>query len=139
METRYINTDLDLESGFDLSPLTDALESLGVFPLQVLRTEERGWISALETTTEYKDPETNITAMLDAIDALNEEMTALWKKCSLRDFDIGYECGEEPHYIRNNLSLNTIQRIAQAGAELRITLYGLRIQRETETEESVSE
>ena len=119
-----------------MTPLTDALDALGVFPISDPQLDNGVWHTVLETETEYKDPEANVTAMLDAIDALDEASRELWGKCSHRDFDIGYECGEEPHFIRDRLSRDAIRRIAQAGAELRITLYGMGVQRAGDAEKN---
>ncbi len=125
MHIAYINTDLDLEAAFDLKPLTDALEALGVFPLHNPQLYKGVWSVTLETEPEYDDPEENILAMLGAIDALEEHTLALWNRCKLRTFDIGYQCGGIPHCFRNELSADTLLRIAQAGARLRVTMYGV--------------
>ena len=124
LKTKYINTDLDLKAAFDLKPLTDALEALGVLPLHNPQLYEGDWSVTLETEQNYEDPEANITAMLDAIDALEGQPLVLWNECNNRVFDIGYKCGGIPYCLRNELSNGALLRIAQAGAELRVTIYG---------------
>src|SRR5262245_48252087 len=91
---RYLNTDLDLVSARDFTPLTDALAARGVRPLYA---PERGgdgqWYSILETEEQYTEPEATILVMLDAIEAIHDEAKALWTECSKREFNIGYDCG----------------------------------------------
>jgi hypothetical protein len=61
--------------------------------------------------------------MLDAIEAIDEPAKELWRACTKREFNIGYDCGDEPWAFNNGLSNRTLDRIARLGASLRITLY----------------
>jgi hypothetical protein len=126
---KYLNTDLDLVAAFDLTPLASALEARGVFPLHVTIGGGEAWYSTLEVETmgpKLESPEVTIRSMLDAIEALDGEMREHWTQCSKREFNIGYDCGDEPWAYNDGLSHETLKRIAQAGASLRITLYPYR-------------
>jgi hypothetical protein len=62
----------------------------------------------------------------DAVESLEESCRPLWTECRLKEFNIGYDCGHEPWAFNHGLTNQTLLRMAQAGASLRITLYPLR-------------
>lgn len=123
MQFSYLNTDLDLSAEFDLDPLAAALESLRVFPLHVTQGEDGAWYSTFELLGQEADPETTIVKLLDAIEALDETAQDLWSKCSFREFNIGYEGGQEPGVFSTGLDSDLLARIALLGASLRVTVY----------------
>jgi hypothetical protein len=61
--------------------------------------------------------------MLDAIEGLRRPARSIWARCTLREFNIGYDCGDEPWAYNDGLAHETLSRIARAGASMRITLY----------------
>ena len=122
-EIGYLNTDLDLRAAKDLAPLAAALEALGVHPLFPPSNEGAESCVTLETDDYHREPETTMTAMLAAIESLDGEAGAAWEACTLREFNIGYDCGDRPWAFNTGLSNRTLRRLAAAGATLRITLY----------------
>ncbi|HEX8911890.1 MAG TPA: hypothetical protein VF796_05990 [Humisphaera sp.] len=126
-EIHYLNTDLDLAAGpdVDLAPLVSALELRDVRPMPPpdLRRFEGGWYVNFYGTGFCREPETTITAMLNAIEALSPADQALWDACTLRELNIGYDCGDRPWAFNQGISNDTLRRIAAAGLSLRITLY----------------
>ena len=72
------------------------------------------------------EPEETIRRLLDAIEALDGGARLLWTTCSLREFNIGYDSGDEPWAFNNGLSAETLKRIADVGGSLRITIYPYR-------------
>lgn len=123
----YLNTDLDLVAPRDLTPLASVLESRGVFPLSVQEDGNGEWYATLEIECDLeghnREPDVTIRVMLDAIEALDGEVKDLWTACTKREFNIGYDCGDEPWAFNNSLANRTLDRIARVGASLRITLY----------------
>ena len=119
----YLNTDLDLASAEDLHPLVDALQSAALFALSVTLGQDGRWYATLETEADHAEPETNIDSMLAAIEALDVVNRKRWDECTLREFNIGYDCGAEPWAFNQGLSPNLLGRMAAARAALRITLY----------------
>ena len=120
---RYINTDLDLVAAYDLGPLTVALQSRGVSPLHITAGEDGRWYTTLETDVQHDQAETTIDAMLDAIDSLNKSNRGLWEACLVREFNLGFDCGDKPWAFNEGLTNVTLLRIGKVGASLRITLY----------------
>jgi hypothetical protein len=123
LQTRYLNTDLDLVATVDLSPLAAAFESQGVFPLHVTQGEDGRWSAILETNGQYEDPESNIAAMLSVIEQFDEPERNVWQGLTVREFNIGYDCRSEPWAFNQGLSNTILQRITKVGASLRVTLY----------------
>ena len=119
----YLNTDLEIVSADDPTKLANELELKGVFSLQIAQREDGLWQVTLETETQHDNPESNLIAMLERIEALNgTESLSLWKN-SDRVFDIGYRCGNRPWGFHQEISAQALRRVAAAGASLRVTLY----------------
>jgi hypothetical protein len=123
LQTRYLNTDLDLSATVDLSLLAAVFESQGVFPLHVTQGEDGCWSTILETDGQYEDPESNIAAMLSVIEQFDEPERTVWQGLTICEFNIGYDCGSEPWAFNQGLSNALIRRVAEVGASLRFTLY----------------
>jgi len=122
-KTHYLNTDLDLVAGQSLQALADALETRGVSPLHVALRDDQQWYSILETVEQFTQPEPNIVALLTAIEALDPQSRIQWAACAIREFNIGYDCGDEPWAFNHGLTAATLARMAALGISLRITLY----------------
>ncbi|MBI3836595.1 MAG: hypothetical protein HY288_01500 [Planctomycetia bacterium] len=123
MPIRYLNTDLDLVAPRDITELAALLEAHGVRALQVTHAEDSCWYAVFETEEQHEEPERNMSAMLDAIESFDANARALWSQCTLREFNIGYDCGDERWAFNNGLTNTTLQRAAAVGASLRVTLY----------------
>ena len=118
----YLNTDLDLTSADDLTALATAFEAGGVPPVHVTRGDDGLWYACLETGQQHAEPEPNIAAMLNVVEALAPNLRLVWSGCT-RQFNIGYDCGLEPWAFNQGLSPELLGRIAAAGASLQWTLY----------------
>lgn len=124
--TRYRATDLYFYSDEDLTALAAALHAraspvcLGANP----RTRRVEWYCNFSIDGEgAEEPEPGIAAMLAVLEALDPPCRSMWAGCSQRVFDIAYDCGRGPFAFRQELSAETLGRLAAAGASLRITLY----------------
>jgi hypothetical protein len=125
MKFQYLNTDLDLVAERDLQPLATALEVLAVSALHVTAGEDGRWYATFEINHDLQvhNPESTIIAMLDAVDALNKSDRRLWAACLVREFNVGFDCGDKPWAFNEGMTNATLRRIAKVGASLRITLY----------------
>ncbi|HSF31172.1 MAG TPA: hypothetical protein VLK82_11975 [Candidatus Tectomicrobia bacterium] len=119
----YLNTDLDLTSGDDLTALAAVFEAQGVSPLHVTHGEDGLWHASFETDEPHEQPDANIAAMLAVIESLAEPLRTVWSGCTRREFNIGYNCGSKPWAFNQELSSQLLGHMATAGASLRITLY----------------
>jgi hypothetical protein len=120
---RYLNTDVDLASGEDLTALAAALEARGVFSLHVTRAEDGSWDARFETDADHTEPQASIAAMIAVVESLPAPLRTVWSGCTRREFNVGYDCGGKPWAFSQALSGQLLGRMAAAGASLRITLY----------------
>jgi hypothetical protein len=144
----YLNTDLDLIADHDLTPLVDALQAGGM--TEIYRIEENGRRAGLElasgpgsarvTGDDVNDgrvdfdgvsdrdrdayrPATTIAGLLDVLEAMDADTRAAWDACRVREFNIGYGCGDRPWGLHQSLDASLLARVAALGAGLRITIY----------------
>lgn len=124
----YCNTDLVLKSADDLTPLAADFTALGLEVLHVTHGEDGMWYSTIEANEpwekpEAREPERSIGEMLAAIESFDKEMRTVWSRCTLREFNIGYDCGDEPWAFNQGLSHELLSRIVAVGGAIRVTLY----------------
>lgn len=122
----YLNTDLDVWAGRAVRPLVDALAARGVRALHRHAARDDDTFAVFETDATHAAPaapEENLAEILAAIESLAGDAAAVWAGCSLRRFDVGYDCGDGPREFGNELSNDLLRRLAACGATLRVTLY----------------
>lgn len=120
---RHRNTDLVLQSDADVTGLVAELTTRRLPSVDVSRGDNGRWYVRFEVDAQLPEPETVIARMLDAVESLAPPLRAVWDGCSLREFDIRYDCGEEPWAFNQGLSAGLLRRVAAAGGSIRITLY----------------
>jgi len=122
-KAEYLNTDLDLGSAQSLEALAGAFRSQGVVSLHVEQRDDGRWFATLETGEQFSEPEPNITAFLNVIEAFAGPLRESWLACDVRECNIGYDCGDEPWAFSHGLTAATLARMGALGISLRITLY----------------
>lgn len=120
---QYLNTDLDLRSHRNLTEVAKEFARQGVYALRCQQDQDGAWCATFEAEGEDCQPEAHIATMLAAIEALPPSLRAIWDACMLREFNLGYDCGNEPWAFNQGLTANTLGRMATLGTALRITLY----------------
>lgn len=118
---QYLNTDLDLICDVDPAVLASEFESRDL--VAHVTPGDDGLYYALCEGSNDTEPEPNIARLLDAIEALSVPARELWDRCSKREFNIGYDCGDEPWSFNQGISNHVLRRMAECGASFRITLY----------------
>lgn len=122
-KTAYLNTDLDLASAQSLEALAGAFRSQGVLSLHVEQRNDGRWFATLETEEQFSEPEPNIIAFLNVIEAFAGSLREFWLACDVRAFNLGYDCGDEPWAFNHRLAAVTLARMAALGVSFRITFY----------------
>jgi hypothetical protein len=125
VKTHYINTDLEIEGGAELQRLATAFEAGGMFALNLidLRDHWRANFEMVGLGETEQDPTVTIAAILDVIEALDGPSREIWQRCRKREFNLGFQCGSEPHSIEHLLPSQLLGRIANCGASAGFTLY----------------
>ncbi len=91
---RYLNSDLDLVCDVDLSLIIECFDTFDMYS-HLIEGGDGLW-SAMCEDMNGTTPESNIVKLLDAIEALTGPARDLWGRCSKREFNVGYDCGENP-------------------------------------------
>ena len=120
---QYLNTDLDLRSVEELTPLAAVLESCGLLEIHLKQEEDGSWFAIFEAGCGGAEPDQSISKLLDVLEALAPEHKAMWSRCTVKEFNLGYQCGTEPHPFTQGVSSEVVARIAAVGASMRITIY----------------
>ena len=128
-QIQYLNTDLDLVCDVDPSGLAREFENRD-FVAPVTPGEDGSFYVLCEDNNDT-EPEPNIKRLLDAVDSLSDKSRIIWERCSKREFNVGYDCGEEPWAFNQGLSNEILRRIAESGASFRMTLYPQRPESES--------
>jgi hypothetical protein len=118
---QYLNTDLDLVCDVDPANLASEFESRDL--VAHVTPGEDGLFYVLCEDCNDTEPEPNIVRLLDVIEALSGPARELWARCSKREFNVGYDCGDEPWSFNQGISNQVLRRMADCGASFRITLY----------------
>jgi hypothetical protein len=119
---RYINTDLDVVSRRRLTPLIVAFEASSLVRVNEYR---RGplFCAGFEINGQRASAEKCVVAMLDVIDRLRGDARAIWKSCTSRVVDIGYDAATGRGRFHDALSARTIERLAQHRIGVAISVY----------------
>ena len=123
MKITYLNTDLDIESKSDLSRI---VEEFGEDVIVLHHEERRGYQHAsFEICVSSAGPDADgvINSFCRLVEELPKEVRQIWDGCVSRVFDIGYESGSSPQNFRSEIRASTLQRVAQIGASVVITIY----------------
>lgn len=120
-QIEYLNTDLDLVCDVDPAILVSKLEAADL--AVHVSSGEDGLFYVLCEDSNETEPEPNLVRLLDAIEALSGPARDLWNRCSKREFNVGYDCGDEPWSFNQGISNEVLRRMANSGSSFRITLY----------------
>ena len=121
MEVRYLNTDLEIESKGELSKI---VEEFAESVLVLHHGEVRGYQHAsFEIAGGSVDADGTINSFCLLLESLPNEVREVWDACCSRVFDVGYQSGASPQTFRSEIRASTIQRVANTGASVVITIY----------------
>lgn len=123
-ETRYINTDLDIFSRDDLSPIAKLIENKCCV-LQCGWRENDVFHLCLESDTDTEDPRTiddDISALLDVMENLPRDRLEEIKNSCKIDFNVGVDtglCWGKNFGVTND----NLKRIVNMGGTISFTMY----------------
>jgi hypothetical protein len=128
IETEYANTDFDLKSNTPFDTLHREL--LGVCcVLQYAEGDDGRWHAIIEANHD-DDSRDRIAAMdigsiLSALSSLSETAKEELAACCLREFNIGFHCGDSWAYV-HQIPDTVVRSVAAASCSIAVTLYPMR-------------
>ena len=121
MEIHHLNTDLELESPKDLTPI---VEAFGEDVVNLYNGEARGhYLASFELAGSVDSPDSIIQYFCMLAESLEGEEKYLWNNCYSKIFDIGYKCGAGHSSYTDEVRSNTLERVVALGASIRVTVY----------------
>lgn len=121
MGVKYLNTDLEIESKSDLSKI---VEEFGEDVSVLYHGEMKGYQHAcFEIAGTSAGADEVINSFCSLVEQLPKEVREIWDGCCSRVLDVGYESGTAPPNFRSEIRASTIQRVAEIGAGIMITIY----------------
>jgi len=122
MAIKYIATDLNLKSKFDLSELAKHLLCKDVSP------HLNEWVNnkyelRLGGNAFNNSPSDDIELYCHKIETLNGTNKERWENCESRVLDIAFEGGETPNNLTSLLDEKLILRLSKLKLGLEITIY----------------
>ena len=128
IETDYANTDFDLKSKSPFDTLHNELTSRCVV-LHYGCGADGNYHASYESDHGGESNETgagrDILLIVNALNSLSDAGKAELKTCYLREFNIGFECGDSWAFL-HSVSQKAVAAVADAGCSLAVTLYPMR-------------
>lgn len=122
--TEYANTDFDLKSTQPFDQLHNELK-VSCCVLHYTRSDDGHWHAIVEANNTSREAVQNIWQMLHAIDLLSASAKNELDRCYLREFNIGFHCGDTWAY-GHFLPTEVVKAIGNAGCSIAATLYPMR-------------
>jgi hypothetical protein len=125
MDIQYLNTDLEIRSKEDLTPIITAFGK-NVFVLHHGPMEGMHHAAfELSSDSASHDPIQATSRYCDLVENLPTVVRQIWDNCAVRVIDIGIESGLSPRYYRFEVPESTMERVAALGANLAVTIYAM--------------
>ena len=130
METKYLNTDLVVDSHKDLQALVDDLGDNVIVLYHGPFDGAHRAVFELTLDSEVR-PEDVFDGFCTLIENLSPQAKMVWGDCDKRVMDIGIEAGDSPRPYLLELSSPVLHRLSALGGSLMVTIYPV-----TESQES---
>ncbi|MEW6585496.1 MAG: hypothetical protein AB1442_07755 [Nitrospirota bacterium] len=118
---RYLNTDFEISSPTDLTPLAEA------FGGDVAVLYNGKWGEHFKAVFEINEFHSNANETIEffcvLVENLNEQERLIWDNCFSKIFDIGYESGLSKQSYSSEIRPDVIKSVAKIGASIAITIY----------------
>ena len=128
IDSGYANTDFDLKSESSFDALHSELSS-GCLVLHYESGDDGHYHASYESDHDGESAESgaerDILLIVNVLISLSDAAKAELKSCYLREFNIGFECGDSWAYV-HSVPNKAIAAAADAGCSLAVTLYPMR-------------
>jgi hypothetical protein len=120
---QFLNVDLEIRSTQTLQPLLDSLGD-AAFVLHSDTTSDQHFASLELADHQEANADRTIERFCDLIEALPAAARQNWHASEARVFDVGYQLeSTDKGGVMSELATATIDRLAQVGGSLRMTIY----------------
>lgn len=128
IETEYANTDFDLKSNTPFDTLHAELLKVCCV-LQYTEGDDGKWHASIEADhdddSRDRDAAMDINSILSALRSLSETAKRELAACYLREFNIGFHCGDSWAYV-HQVPQPVVRSVADASCSIAVTLYPMR-------------
>lgn len=128
IETEYKNTDFDLKSTSSFDTLHQEL-SMHCCPLIYTQGSNGHYHASYESDHDGNSSKTgaerDILLIVDAINRLSDIAKTELDACYLREFNIGFECGDSWAYV-HSIPLCAVNAASNTGCSIAVTLHPMR-------------
>ena len=128
IESEYANTDFDLKSASSFDTLHEELSSRCLV-LHYGQGDDGDFRACFESDHDGESKESgaerDIMLMVNAIRSLSDTATAELNACHLREFNIGFHCGDTWAFV-HSVPHRVMSAASDVGCSLAVTLYPAR-------------
>ena len=125
MNSHYLNTDLCLVSGTDLSPLVSALGENAEVLICGPQADGK-WYATIEARGSGeagRTPQQDTDSLVAAVEALNEDGAARFVACERKEMNIGWQSSASRPEGAFAVDSATLGRLAERDIVLSVTVY----------------
>ncbi|MFH1778268.1 MAG: hypothetical protein ABH952_12060 [Candidatus Omnitrophota bacterium] len=119
----YLNTDLNIKSAKPFKKLNTFLTGKKLLSLHYGKVKGEWWGTYAICNPQYKTPKKTIEIFLKELSQMGETIRKQWDQCNLKEFDIGYECGQKPGAFNNEIPKDILGKLIELDIGIRITIY----------------
>lgn len=121
MSSRFLNTDLEIESRSNLTVLAKELgDTVSVLYSGPMK---KGFLLSIENFAYHRDADKTIHALCSIVEKLSTKGKRLWASSRRKEFNLGFDVSMAGHSFCFALRNDTLRRVADLGATLGITIY----------------
>jgi hypothetical protein len=128
LDTEYANTDFDLKSSMPFETLHSELQE-SCCVLHYTQCKDGNWRAIVEADHDAdsrdRDAAMDILSILGALDLLSQRAKEELAICDLREFNIGFHCGDSWAYV-HQIPPAVVRAVANASCSIAVTLYPMR-------------
>ncbi len=121
-QTRYLNTDLEIQSSSDLTKIVEAFGD-DVIVLYNGKWGEKVNKASFEVSHIHSSVNETIEFFCMLVENLAPQERDIWDSCFSKVFDIGYDTGVANQSFQSLIRPEVIERIVSIGAHIAITIY----------------
>ncbi|MCB9747736.1 MAG: hypothetical protein H6755_04930 [Candidatus Omnitrophica bacterium] len=119
--TAFLNIDLDLVCSENLNPLLSEIQNK---TFNLYNKKHNGvYKVSIEINEQQNTPEKTLIEFCEIIEKLTPKSKKIWKKCTKKCFNIGFESKNGSHEYLTKITTSTLKRVVRLEADIEMTIY----------------